>query len=51
LFDETFVRQWRLFLNSTAAGFKYGNSRLFQILVSKGLDNALPVTRAHVYQE
>ena len=51
LFDETFVRQWRLFLNSTAAGFKYGNSRLFQILVSKGLDNTLPATRAHVYQE
>lgn len=51
LFDETFVRQWRLFLNSTAAGFKYGNSRLFQILVSKGLDNTLPVTRAHVYEE
>jgi cyclopropane-fatty-acyl-phospholipid synthase len=51
LFDEKFVRQWRLFLNSTAAGFKYGNSRLFQILVSKGLDNTLPVTRAHVYEE
>ena len=51
LFDETFVRQWRLFLNSTAAGFKYGNSRLFQILVSKGLDNTLPVTRAHVYEK
>jgi cyclopropane-fatty-acyl-phospholipid synthase len=51
LFDEGFVRQWRLFLNSTAAGFKYGNSRLFQILVSKGLDNTLPVTRAHMYQD
>lgn len=51
LFDEGFVRQWRLFLNSTAAGFKYGNSRLFQILVSKGLNNTLPVTRAHVYQD
>ncbi|MGD2029408.1 MAG: cyclopropane-fatty-acyl-phospholipid synthase family protein [Desulfobacterales bacterium] len=51
LFDETFVRQWRLFLNSTAAGFKYGNCRLFQILVSKGLDNTLPVTREHVYGE
>ena len=51
LFNETFVRQWRLFLNSTAAGFKYGNSRLFQILVSKGLDNTLPVTRSHVYEK
>ena len=51
LFDERFVRQWRLFLNSTSAGFKYGNSRLFQILVSKGLDNTLPVTRVHMYQD
>jgi cyclopropane-fatty-acyl-phospholipid synthase len=51
LFDETFVRQWRLFLNGTAAGFKYGDSRLFQILASKGLDNTLPVTRTHMYQE
>jgi cyclopropane-fatty-acyl-phospholipid synthase len=51
MFDETFVRRWRLFLNSTAAGFKYGNSRLFQILVSKGLDNTLPVTRSHVYEK
>jgi cyclopropane-fatty-acyl-phospholipid synthase len=50
LFDESFVRQWRLFLKSTAAGFKYGNLRLFQLLVSKGLDNTLPITRAHVYQ-
>ena len=49
LFDERFVRQWRLFLNSTATGFKYGNSRLFQILISNGLNNALPKTRAHVY--
>ena len=50
LFDEAFVKQWCLFLNSTAAGFKYGDLRLFQILVSKGLDNALPATRAHVYE-
>lgn len=51
LFDETFVRQWRLFLNSQAAAFKYGKSQLFQILFSKGLNNALPITRAHVYRE
>ncbi|MBW1825514.1 MAG: class I SAM-dependent methyltransferase [Deltaproteobacteria bacterium] len=51
LFDETFVKQWRLFLNSSAAGFKYGNSQLFQILFSKGSNNSLPITRAHVYIE
>ena len=51
LFDETFVKQWRLFLNSSAAGFKYGESRLFQILFSNGLNNTLPITRAHLYDE
>ncbi|MDH3345135.1 MAG: cyclopropane-fatty-acyl-phospholipid synthase family protein [Desulfobacteraceae bacterium] len=49
LFDDAFVRQWRLFLYSSAAGFKHGESRLFQILFSNGLNNALPITRAHVY--
>ncbi len=51
LFDDAFVRQWRLFLNSAAAGFKYGESRLFQTLFSNGLNNALPTTRAYMYHE
>jgi cyclopropane-fatty-acyl-phospholipid synthase len=51
LFGDAFVRQWRLFLYSAAAGFKYGESRLFQILFSNGLNNALPITRAHVYHD
>jgi cyclopropane-fatty-acyl-phospholipid synthase len=50
LFDEVFVKQWRLFLNSSKAGFKYGESQLFQILFSKGSNNFLPITRAHVYK-
>ena len=49
MFDDSFVRRWRLFLYSSAAGFKYGESRLFQVLFSNGLNNALPLTRAHVY--
>lgn len=51
LFDEAFVRRWRLFLNISIAGFKFGESRLFQILFSNGLNNALPTTRSHVYHE
>lgn len=51
LFDEAFLKRWRLFLNSSAAGFKYGESRLFQVLFSNGLNNTLPITRAHVYDE
>ncbi len=46
---ETFTRTWRLFLNASAAGFKFGDTRLYQILFSNGLNNALPMTRAHMY--
>lgn len=49
LFNEAFVRQWRLFLSCSAAGFKYGELRLFQVLFSNGLNNTLPITREHVY--
>ncbi len=49
MFDDKFVRQWRLFLNGASAEFKYGMSRLYQILFTKGLNNTLPTTRSHVY--
>ena len=51
MFDEAFVRRWRLFLNGSIAGFRYGNTRLFQVLFSNGINNELPPTRAHVYRE
>ncbi len=49
MFDESFVRMWRLYLQVCSAGFKYGNSRLYQILFTKGLTNSLPLTRTHLY--
>jgi len=51
MFDESFVRMWRLYLHACSAGFKYGSSRLYQILFSNGLNNELPLTRKHLYQE
>ena len=51
MFDESFVRMWRLFLNASSVGFKYGSSRLYQILFSNGLKNELPLTRKHIYQD
>jgi len=51
MFDESFVRRWRLFLNGSIAGFRYGNTRLFQVLFSNGINNELPPTRAHVYRD
>ncbi len=47
--DQRLVRCWRLFLNSAMVGFRYGETRLFQVLFSNGLNNALPITRDHLY--
>lgn len=49
LFEEHFVRMWRLFLNGSSAGFRYGNSRLYQITFTNGLNNNLPLTRKNLY--
>lgn len=51
MFDERFVRMWRLFLNGSAAGFKWGNSRLFQVTFSNGINNRLPLTRGYIYRK
>jgi len=51
LCDDRLVRCWRLFLNSAMVGFRHGESRLFQVLFSNGLNNALPITRAHIYRQ
>lgn len=50
MFNERFVRMWRLYLNASAVGFKYGASRLYQILFTNGLNNDLPMTRDYLYR-
>lgn len=49
MFDENFVRMWRLYLNACSIGFRYGETRLYQILFSNGINNRLPMTREHCY--
>lgn len=51
MFDESFVRMWRLYLHASSVGFKYGSSRLYQILFSNGLTNGFPLTRKYLYQD
>ncbi|WP_290442545.1 SAM-dependent methyltransferase [Clostridium estertheticum] len=48
--DETFIRMWRLYLNSCAASFNCGNINLHQILFAKGVNNDLPLTREYLYK-
>lgn len=47
--DETFIRMWRLYLNSCAASFKAGNIDIHQFLFSKGVVDDIPWTRSYLY--
>ncbi len=49
MYDARFVRMWRLFLLSSAAGFRYGETRVFQILFSNGPSEEVPLTREGWY--
>lgn len=48
--DETFIRMWRMYLNSCAASFNCGNINLHQFLFTKGVNNDLPWTREYKYK-
>ncbi len=50
MFDASFVRMWRMFLNGCVVNFRYGNPRLYQVLFTNGLNNSLPLTREHIYR-
>ena len=46
MFDETFVRAWRLYLAGSQAAFITGSMQLFQVVFARGRSNAMPWTRA-----
>jgi cyclopropane-fatty-acyl-phospholipid synthase len=50
MFDQRFVRMWRMFLYGSAASFRWGDLRLYQILFTNGLSNSLPWTREYLYR-
>lgn len=45
MFDKKFVRMWELYLASCAATFHNGIIDLHQILMTKGVNNGLPMVR------
>jgi len=49
MFDEKFVRMWRLYLAGSIAGFETGTLQLFQVVFSPGQNNRIPMTRTHLY--
>lgn len=50
MFDEEFMRMWELYLCACAATFNNGIIDLHQILISKGVNNDLPMTRDYLYK-
>jgi cyclopropane-fatty-acyl-phospholipid synthase len=46
MFDQTFVRAWRLYLAGSEAAFMTGAMQLFQVLFARGTSNAIPWTRS-----
>lgn len=50
MFDEAFVRTWRLYLAGSEAAFDSGSLQLYQVVFSRSGDNSIPLTRDHLYQ-
>ena len=49
MFDERFVRAWRLYLAGSLMAFVWGKLQLFQVLFAPSGSNEIPWTRAQVY--
>ena len=50
MFDEKFVRMWRLYLAGSVAAFSTGTLQLFQVVFATADNNDIPWTRAHLYE-
>jgi cyclopropane-fatty-acyl-phospholipid synthase len=45
MYDERFVRTWRLYLASSLAAFESGSTQLWQVLFARAADGSMPWTR------
>jgi cyclopropane-fatty-acyl-phospholipid synthase len=50
MYDEAFVRMWRLYLAGSSAGFESGTLQLYQVLFAPRGSNNVPWTRDYQYQ-
>jgi cyclopropane-fatty-acyl-phospholipid synthase len=51
MFDEAFIRTWRLYLASAEACFLSGSLQLFQVAFGRATDNTRPWTREGLYRD
>ena len=50
MYDEKFIRMWRLYLHGSSSSFKHGGNNLYQIIFTNGINDSLPLTREHIYK-
>lgn len=51
MYDQKFIRSWRLYLAGSIASFTSGNLQLFQVVFAHQNKNDLPWTRAPLYAD
>jgi cyclopropane-fatty-acyl-phospholipid synthase len=51
MFDEEFVRAWRLYLAGSLTAFRVGSLQLFQVVFAGSEYKRIPWTREHLYRE
>ena len=51
MFDQAFVRAWRLYLTGSMAAFNSGALQLFQLVLTRSGARDIPRTRARLYAE
>ena len=49
MYDEAFIRTWRLYLSGSIANFSTGNLQLFQVQFARHDDNSVPWSRHDLY--
>jgi cyclopropane-fatty-acyl-phospholipid synthase len=51
MFDDRFVRMWRLYLTGSMAAFRAGALELFQVVFARSETDPIPWTRAGIYRD
>ncbi|PAF42972.1 class I SAM-dependent methyltransferase [Helicobacter sp. 11S03491-1] len=49
-YGQEFIRMWGLYLDSCASAFRVGSVDLFQLLLTKDVNNDLPLTKEYIYK-
>lgn len=51
MFDADFTRAWRLYLAGSLSAFTAAHLQLFQVVFSRELNNTIPWSRSHLYEQ